>query len=114
VDSAQPGLYFTDRPATLYPMLVQLENDRKIDIPAGVKDFIVTDEFTMPEDVELLAIYPHAHYLGRNLQAFATYRWNKEILDPHPRVESELAGRLSVRHAGGTAGEDSSFDAVFL
>src|SRR6266436_6626813 len=67
------GLYFTDRPATLYPMLVQLENDRKIDIPAGAKDFIVTDEFTVPEDVELLAIYPHAHYLGRNLQAFATF-----------------------------------------
>lgn len=67
------GLYFTDHPATLYPMLVQLENDRKIDIPAGVKDFIVTDEFTVPADVELLAIYPHAHYLGRNLQAFATY-----------------------------------------
>ena len=67
------GLYFTDRPATLYPMLVQLENDRKIDIPAGVKDFIVTDEFTVPADVELLAIYPHAHYLGRNLQAFVTY-----------------------------------------
>jgi len=67
------GLYFTDHPATLYPMLVQLENDRKIDIPAGAKDFIVTDEFTVPADVELLAIYPHAHYLGRNLQAFATY-----------------------------------------
>jgi len=67
------GLYFTDHPATLYPMLVQLENDRKIDIPAGAKDFIVTDEFTVPVDVDLLAIYPHAHYLGRNLQAFATY-----------------------------------------
>ena len=67
------GLYFTDRPATLYPMLVQLENDRKIDIPAGAKDFIVTDEFTVPTDVELLAIYPHAHYLGRDLHAFATY-----------------------------------------
>src|SRR6266852_3638320 len=67
------GLYFTDHPATLYPMLVQLENDRKIDIPAGAKDFIVTAEFTVPADVELLAIYPHAHYLGRNLQAFATY-----------------------------------------
>lgn len=67
------GLYFTDRPATLYPMLVQLENDRKIDIPAGAKDFIVTDEFAVPTDVELLAIYPHAHYVGRNLQAFATY-----------------------------------------
>ena len=67
------GLYFTDHPATLYPMLVQLENDRKIDIPAGAKDFIVTDEFTVPADVELLAIYPHAHYVGRDLQAFATY-----------------------------------------
>jgi tetratricopeptide (TPR) repeat protein len=67
------GLYFTDRPAKRFPMLVQLENDRKIDIPPGVKDFIVTDEFTVPEDVELLAIYPHAHYLGRDLQAFATY-----------------------------------------
>ena len=67
------GLYFTDRPATQYPMLVQLENDRKIDIPAGAKDFIVTDEFTVPEDMDLLAIYPHAHYVGRDLQAFATY-----------------------------------------
>jgi tetratricopeptide (TPR) repeat protein/mono/diheme cytochrome c family protein len=67
------GLYFTDRPANRFPMLVQLENDRKIDIPPSVKDFIVTDEFTLPEDVELLAIYPHAHYLGRDLQAFATY-----------------------------------------
>ena len=67
------GLYFTDQPATRFPMLMQLENDRKIDIPAGVKKFIVTDEFTMPEDVKLLAIYPHAHHLGRNLHAFATY-----------------------------------------
>ena len=27
----------------------------------------------MPEDVELLAIYPHAHYVGTDLQAFATF-----------------------------------------
>ncbi len=67
------GLYFTDRPATLFPMLLQLENDRKLDIPAGEKNFIVTDEFTLPEETELLAIYPHAHYLGKNLQAFATF-----------------------------------------
>jgi tetratricopeptide (TPR) repeat protein len=67
------GLYFTDHPAERFPMLVQLENDQKLDIPPGVKDFIVTDEFTLPEDVQLLAIYPHAHYLGRDLQAFATF-----------------------------------------
>ena len=66
------GLYFTPHPATKLPMLLQLENDAKLDIPAGQKDFLVTDEFTLPIDVELLAIYPHAHYLGKDIQAFAT------------------------------------------
>src|ERR1700758_5569647 len=66
------GLYFTPHPATKLPMLLQLENDAKLDIPAGQKDFLVTDSFTLPIDVELLAIYPHAHYLGKDMQAFAT------------------------------------------
>ncbi len=66
------GLYFTSHPATKLPMLLQLENDAKLDIPAGQKDFLVTDEFTLPIDVELLAIYPHAHYLGKDIQALAT------------------------------------------
>ncbi len=67
------GVYFTDRPAALFPMLLQLENDRKLDIPSGEKKFIVTDEFRLPADAALLAIYPHAHYLGHDLQAFATF-----------------------------------------
>jgi tetratricopeptide (TPR) repeat protein len=65
------GLYFTPHPATKLPMLLQLENDVKLDIPAGQKDFLVTDDFTLPIDVELMAIYPHAHYLGKDIQAFA-------------------------------------------
>jgi Flp pilus assembly protein TadD len=66
------GLYFTDKPATLFPMLLQLENDRQLDIPPGEKHFLVTEEFTLPVDAELLAIYPHAHYLGKDLLALAT------------------------------------------
>ena len=66
------GIYFTPHAATKLPMLLQLENDLKLDIPAGQKDFLVTDEFTLPIDVELMAIYPHAHYLGKDMQAFAT------------------------------------------
>ena len=65
------GLYFTPQPATKVPMLLQLENDVKLDIPAGQKDFLVTDTFTLPLDIDLLAIYPHAHYLGKDIQAFA-------------------------------------------
>jgi len=74
-ETIQPtlGLYFTDKPATAHPILLQLENDRLLDIPAGDKHFVVTDEFTLPVDVDVLAIYPHAHYLGKDLQAIAKF-----------------------------------------
>ncbi len=66
------GLYFTDVPATMHPMLLQMEADSQLDIPAGKKDFLVSDEFTLPVEVDVLAIYPHAHYLGKDIHAFAT------------------------------------------
>jgi tetratricopeptide (TPR) repeat protein len=52
--------------------LLQMENDGALDIPAGAKDFVVSDDFTLPVSVSLLAIYPHAHYLGQDLEAVAT------------------------------------------
>jgi Flp pilus assembly protein TadD len=52
-------------------MLLQLEHDRALDIPAGARDFPVDDTLTLPVDVELLGIYPHAHYLGKRLEAWA-------------------------------------------
>ncbi len=72
-ETIQPtlGLYFTDKPATMHPILLQLESDRMLDIPPGEKHFVVTDEFTLPSDVNVLAIYPHAHYLGKDMQAIA-------------------------------------------
>src|ERR1700687_2276723 len=44
-ETIQPtlGLYFTDKPATRHPILLQLENDRMLDIPPGEKHFVVTD-----------------------------------------------------------------------
>ncbi len=73
-ETLQPslGLYFTETPATLHPILLQMENDRMLDIPPGENNFLVTDDFTLPVDVDVLAIYPHAHYLGKDLQALAT------------------------------------------
>src|ERR1700730_244348 len=74
-ETIQPtlGLYFTDTPATMHPILLQLENDRMGEIHAGGKKFVGTDEFTLPVDVDVLAIYPHAHYLGKDLRAIATF-----------------------------------------
>lgn len=68
----QVALYFTNQPATQFPLLLQLENDRKIDIPAGESYFVVTDDFRLPLEVSVLAVYPHAHYLGKLLEAWAT------------------------------------------
>ena len=66
------GLYFTDTPPSLHPMLIQIENDRALDIPAGAKDFLISEDYTLPVDADALAVYPHAHYLGKQLEGYAT------------------------------------------
>lgn len=65
------GLYFTDSPPTRHPMLLQLEHDGALDIPAGSRTFAITDEYTLPVGVDVLAVYPHAHYLGKEVQGRA-------------------------------------------
>lgn len=69
---ARVGLYFTDKPATAEPMLLQLEDDAALDIPAGNSSFVVQDELKLPIAVDVLGIYPHAHYLGKRMEAWAT------------------------------------------
>jgi Flp pilus assembly protein TadD len=72
---AEVGLYFATDPANQaamrHPMLLQLEHDGAIDIPAGSRIFAVTDHLKLPVAVNLLAIYPHAHYLGKQIEAWA-------------------------------------------
>ena len=72
-EAVQPsiGLYFTDQAQTKFPMLIQLEHDGALKIPAGRRDFLVSDDFRLPVDVNVLAVYPHAHYLGRLLEGYA-------------------------------------------
>ena len=79
--SLQPviGLYFTDKPPTRFPLLMELENDNALDIPAGERNFRVADDFRLPMDVSVLAIYPHAHYLGKVLEAYATLPDQKRV-----------------------------------
>ncbi len=66
------GLYFTDTPPDKQPMLLQLDADDQLDIPAGDSHFVVQDSLRLPVDVEVLGIYPHAHYLGKDLEGWAT------------------------------------------
>jgi tetratricopeptide (TPR) repeat protein/mono/diheme cytochrome c family protein len=73
-ESIEPviGLYFAKTPGNGSPMyLMTLDADDQLDIPAGVRDFTVSDTLNLPVDVEVLAVYPHAHYLGKSLVAEA-------------------------------------------
>ena len=53
-------------------MLLQLENDAALDIPPGDKTFVLEDELKLPVAVDLLGIYPHAHYLAKRMEAWIT------------------------------------------
>jgi Flp pilus assembly protein TadD len=83
---AEVGIYFASHPPTRFPMLIQLEHDGAIRIPPGDNTFAVADSLTLPIDVAVLAIYPHAHYLGKLVEAWAvlpdgTLRWLVRIPD---------------------------------
>lgn len=66
------GLYFADKPPNRFPLLIELEHDGALDIPPGDRDFVISDDFRLPVAVDALAVYPHAHYLGKLLEAYAT------------------------------------------
>jgi len=73
-ETIQPeiGLWFSPTPPTRFPMLVQLEDDGALDIPPGDRAFTVSDHLKLPVSVDVLAIYPHAHYVGKRVDAWAT------------------------------------------
>ena len=65
------GLYFGDAAPTRTPAMLRLGR-QNLDIPAGDANYIVTDAYTLPVDVELEAIQPHAHYRARDVRGEAT------------------------------------------
>jgi tetratricopeptide (TPR) repeat protein/mono/diheme cytochrome c family protein len=67
---ASIGLYFSDSPPAAAPVMLRM-GSRTLDIPAGEADHVVTDSYVLPVDVEALSIYPHAHYLGRDMTIVA-------------------------------------------
>jgi tetratricopeptide (TPR) repeat protein len=65
------GLFFTATPPSRVPLLIKLESET-IDIPPGKPDYAVTDTYVLPADVEVQSVYPHAHYLAKDVKGFAT------------------------------------------
>ena len=60
------GLYLTDEPPQRTPLMLRL-GTKTIDIPAGESHYEITDRFEIPVDVTALSVYPHAHYLAKEM-----------------------------------------------
>jgi Flp pilus assembly protein TadD len=64
------GLFFTDRPPAHEPVM-GIISAKAIDIPAGERDYVIEETYQLPVDVDVLSVYPHAHYLGNQMQVRA-------------------------------------------
>ena len=81
------GFHFAETSEVWDPAhVLLLDADDQLSIPVGDKNFVVTDAMELPVDVEVLFVYPHAHYLGKSVEAWATLpdgttRWLIKIDD---------------------------------
>lgn len=72
-EQVQPAvaLYFTDRPPRLSPYMIRLGR-QDLDIDAGNAAYRAEDRYTLPVDVDVLAVQPHAHSLATSVRGVAT------------------------------------------
>lgn len=65
------ALYFGGDVPARTPAMLRLGR-QNIDIPPGDTRYTITDAYTLPVDVELEALQPHAHQRARDVRGFAT------------------------------------------
>ena len=61
------ALFFADAPPVRTPLTVKM-GSQLIDIPPGERAHVVTDTYEMAAPAELMSVYPHAHYLARDMR----------------------------------------------
>ncbi|MBL9174267.1 MAG: hypothetical protein JNL10_12085, partial [Verrucomicrobiales bacterium] len=64
------GFYFTDQPPTNTCQVFKLAS-YALDFPPGATREVVRDSVVLPVDVQVLAVYPHAHFLGKEMRGEA-------------------------------------------
>ena len=77
-ERSQIGIHFAKaKPKKLLASIPQAI--RKLDIPAGEKDYRVSNEFELPLAAELIGITPHAHLLCTEIKVDATLPAGKQV-----------------------------------
>ena len=65
------GVYYADRPPREQASIIRL-GSMDIDIAPGDAAYTIEDSYVLPVDLRVLGVYPHAHYLARDMKGFAT------------------------------------------
>jgi len=103
---SQVGFHFADEPPDRQIANIMLRA-RGIDIPAGESHHLMTDRYTIPVDVDVVSIYPHAHYLGKQFEGWAelpdgSKQWLVKIDDWDFNWQDEYRYEKPVRLPAGT------------
>lgn len=72
------ALYFADKPPSQRRFSMRI-GDPPIDIPAGASDYRISDSYTLPADVYILGLFPHAHYLAKRMRVFSRAADGREL-----------------------------------
>ena len=91
------GFFFTDQPPARDAgrVAARQRDDRH---SGRRRAYEITDRYVLPVDVDVLAIQPHAHNLGRDMEASATLPDGTVAAADRDRgLGFPLAGRLSLR-----------------
>lgn len=70
VEQSSVGFFLTDEPPRRSLVDIMML-DKQIDIPPGEAAFRTRDEFTLPVEMELLALFPHMHMIGKDFKITA-------------------------------------------
>ena len=113
-DRTRIGLYYTDEVPKRHAQDIPL-GSTDIDIPAGDRAYKVTDHFTIPVDVDLIGINPHAHYVCTDMYGYAVlpdgkritlihiphwdFNWQQQYLYPTPlRLPADTDVRMEFTY----------------
>lgn len=72
------GLYFTDRAPTR-PRFTLRVGDPPIDIPAGDAKWVARSSYPVTTDLDVVSVFPHAHYVAKVVRGWATLPDGKEV-----------------------------------
>ncbi|MGC4083974.1 MAG: hypothetical protein QM736_18160 [Vicinamibacterales bacterium] len=107
------GFYFTDNQPTERPRCCASDTRRWTSLL--VENYVITDSFVTPVDIEVQAVQPHAHYRAKEMVGFANLPdGSVRPLDPHSQLGIPPGSTSTATSRHLAAEGDASPDALHV